>query len=146
MSAVAENVFEEIETPIGGVPAEAVMHVWQRVEPLLARVVKPHTGHTLHSVLTNLQMARWQLWIIGDFLAVAITEIQARPAQRVLWSQFVVGDNVDKWLADWEKVQSEYARQHECDAVEFAGRRGWGKFQQRFKDYRPMLVTYRKEL
>ena len=147
MSVAAEHlVFEEIETPIGGVPAGAVMSVWERVEPILQRVVKRQTGFDLDSVLTKLQLAHWQLWVIGDFQAVAVTEIQARPLHNVLWVQFIAGDHVDDWLEDWEKVLEAFGTAHNCAAIEFNGRRGWGKFQHKFRDYKPVLTTYRREL
>jgi hypothetical protein len=147
LSAVAENIFDEIDTPIGGVPSVEVMQVWHKVEPLLRRVVKPQTGYALEHVLMKLQLAHWQLWVMGDFQAVAITEIQNRPLHNVLWCQFVAGDNVDDWLDDWEKVQSEYAKAHNCVAVEWSGRRGWTKFKQKYgKIYKVVMTTYRKEL
>ena len=147
MAANPQTIFDEIDTPIGGVPSTEVMSVWDKVEPLLRRVVKPHTGHSLDSVLLMLQMARWQLWVMGDFQAVAITEIQNRPLHKVLWCQFIAGDNVDDWLDDWEKVQTEYAKANDCAAVEWSGRRGWIKFKQKYgKIYKAVLTTYRKEL
>lgn len=139
-------VLDELKIPIGGVPSSEIMKVWAKVEPILARVVKPHTGYDLDALLTSLQLAKSQLWIIGDFQAVGITEIQERPLHRVLWCQFVVGDNVDEWLDDWETLLAAYGREHNCVAVEFSGRKGWHKFQQRFRNYKPVLVTYRREL
>lgn len=146
MAAVAEKIFDEIDTPIGGVPIPQIMAVWPKVEPLLRRVVIPTTGYDLGSVLTQLQMGYMQLWVIGDFQAVAVTQIQIRPLHKVLWSQFIAGDHADEWLDDWEVVQAEYARANDCVAVEFSGRPGWRKFQQKYREYKPVLTTYRKEL
>lgn len=147
MSAAAETIFDQIDTPIGGVQPTEVMSVWDKVEPLLRRVVKPESGYNLDQVLMKLQLAHWQLWVIGDFQAVAITEIQLRPLHKVLWCEFVVGDDVDDWLDDWEKVMSEYAKGMGCAAVEWSGRRGWAKFQQKYRNvYKAVMTTYRKEL
>lgn len=147
MSATAEHlVFEEIETPIGGVPADLVLRVWDRVAPVLQRVVKPQTGYRLDDVLTRLQMAHWQLWVIGDFQAVGVTEVQLRPLHAVLWVQFIAGDNVEEWLEDWDKVLEAFARANNCKAVEFNGRRGWHRFQNKFRSYKPVMTTYRREV
>lgn len=146
MVAAAEKIFDEIDTPIGGVPADKIMSVWSKAEPLLRRVVKPNTGYSLDDVLLKLQLAHWQLWVIGDFQAVAVTEIMCRPQHSVLWSQFIAGDNVDEWLDDWERVQAEFARSQGCAAIEFSGRPGWKKFQDKYRKYKPVLTTYRKEL
>lgn len=146
MSAAAENIFEEIENQIGGVPPERVMQVWEKIEPILARVVKPETGYSLDSVLTALQMAQMQLWVINDFQAVAVTRIEMRPLNKVLWVQFMAGDDIEAWMDDWRRVSEAYARHNECAAIEFSGRRGWIKFNHRHPDYKPVLTTFRKEL
>ncbi len=144
--ARAEEIFDELDNAIGGVPADKVMSVWDRCVPLLRRVVKPHTGYDLDAVLLKVQLAHLQLWVINDFQAVCVTELQARPLGNVMWCQFIAGDNVEQWIDDWEKVIAEYGRAHNCDAVEFSGRPGWKAFQGKFRNYKPQLVTYRKEL
>lgn len=146
MVAAVEKVFEEIETPIGGIPADRVIHAWPMAWKVLRRVVKPHTGYDHDTLLTQLQLARMQLWVIGNFQAVAVTQIQLRPLHKVLWCQFIAGDHVEEWLDDWEKVQAEFARANDCVAIEFSGRPGWKKFQDKYRKYKPVLTTYRKEL
>ncbi len=144
MTNAAEK--QKPEVYIGQVPQDKVPLVWPQVEPLLARVVKPHTGFDLSSVLMQLQMGRLQLWVINDFQACAVTQIQERPIQRVLWCQFIAGDFMDDWLDMWEYVQAEFARMNGCGAVEFSGRPGWRKFNAKYKKYKPVLTTYRMEL
>ena len=140
------EIFEDLETPIGGVAPEMIMAVWERVEPLLRRVVKPSTGFRLDDVLYRLQLAQWQLWVIGDFQAAAVTEIQIRPLHPVLWVQFIAGDDIDSWLNDWETVLYHFGKAHNCAAIEFNGRRGWNKFQNKFRNYKPVMTTYRREI
>lgn len=136
----------ELTTPIGGVPAEHVREVWPRVEPILKRVVKPQTGFDLHHVLTELQLRRWQLWVIGNFDAIVITSIVVRPLHKVLWIEFIAGRDMETWLDDWITTQEAYAKATGCKAVEFAGRAGWSKIRERHRDYKPIRTTYRKEL
>lgn len=143
---MSEAVFDTIETPIGGVQPHQVMAVWDRVEPLLRKVVKPQTGYTLDAVLTEVQLGTMQLWIIGDFRAAILTAIQNRPLHRVLWVQFMAGEGMDEWLDDWIAVQEEYAQFNDCKAIEFSGRKGWNKIYNDHRDYRPVLTTFRKEL
>lgn len=146
MVARAEDIFENLDNAIGGVPPDMIMTVWDRCVPLLRRVVKPHTGHSLDTVLTALQMAQMQLWIVNDFQAVCVTQVQDRPLGPVMWGQFIAGDNVKEWIDDWETVIAEFGRAHKCVAVEFSGRPGWKAFQDKFKRYKPQLVTYRRDL
>ena len=146
MVARAEEIFDDINTPIGGVPPDMVMTVWDTCVPLLRRVVKPDTGYDLDKLLTALQLASLQLWVIADFKAVCVTQVQDRPLHRVMWCQFIAGDDVAEWIDDWEKVLAEFGRAHDCVAIEFSGRPGWKIFQERFRKYKPKLVTYRKEI
>jgi hypothetical protein len=144
VSAVAEKLDSRV--PIGGVHPRQVALVWDRVEPILARVVKPHTGYSLESVLTELQLANMQLWVIGDFQGVVVTQIYVRPLHKVLWVQFLAGDHMQEWLDDWVETQDEYARSNDCKAIEFCGRHGWNKIRERHRDYKSMLTVFRKEL
>jgi hypothetical protein len=131
--------------PIGGVPSEHIMVVWDKVEPLLARVVKPETGHTLDSVRADLFMSKSQLWVVGDFQGVIITTIEERPAHRVLFTTFLAGDHMDDWLSDWIDIQDQYAQHNGCVAVEFAGRKGWNKIGEKRPEWKPIRTIFRRE-
>lgn len=130
---------------MGGVPSTDVIRVWPAVEPMLARVVLPETGHTLQSVLTALQMAKMQLWVIGDFQGVVVTEIQDRPAQRVLFTPFLAGENMSEWLDEWCELQDAYAQHNGCAAVEFNGRKGWNKIGEKRPEWKAIRTVFRRE-
>lgn len=146
MVANAEEIFDQIETPIGGVPAAGLMQVWDRIEPLLKRVVRDESGYTIEQVLTELQFGRMQLWVIGDFQGIVVTQIKTPPVAPVLWVMFIAGDHMSEWLDDWKEVMEAFARHNGCKAVEFAGRKGWNKIQQHYPDYKPMWTIFRREL
>lgn len=145
MSA-AEKIFDEISIPIGGVPAEYVHAVWPKAKKVLKRVVKPKTGYDLPSVYRELICSTMQLWVIGDFQAVVVTQIKVLPLHNVLWIMFIAGTDMDEWRDDWQKVQEAYARYNNCEAVEFAGRRGWERIAKGYKDYKPVFTIFRREL
>ena len=139
-------VVEQLETYIGGVPPEHVMTVWDRIEPLLHRVVKPDTGHTLDSVRYALLTGAMQLWVIDDFLGIVITSIEDRPSEKILFVPFMVGDNMKLWLDDWIEVQEAFGRANGCVALEFAGRKGWNKIGETKTNYKPLRAIFRREL
>ena len=143
---MGEAAERHVEVPAVLVPPHFLMATWPRAEKLLAKVVKPETGYSLDTLLTELQMHLHQLWIIGDFDAVAVTTIQQRPLHKVLWVQFIAGRNMDVWLEDWIFAQEKFARDMECAAIEFSGRKGWNKVYKRHDGYKPVLTTFRKEL
>lgn len=142
MNDAAEQL-DRIE--MGGIPPTDVMRVWPCVEKLLARVVTRETGHTLQSVLTALQMARMQLWVIGQFQGVVVTEVQERPAEKVLFTLFLAGDNMKEWLDDWCELQDDFAQANGCAAVEFNGRKGWNKIGESRPEWRSIRTVFRRE-
>lgn len=137
---------EQMEYPVGGVPSEKIMLVWDRVEPILARVVKEETGHSLQSVLTALQMSQMQLWVVGDFNGVVVTSVEQRPLHKVLFINFLAGYELNGWLDAWIDVLEDYARFNECVAIEFNGRKGWNKIGERHPEYKSTHTVFRREL
>ena len=135
----------ESENQIGGVAPEHLMPIWAKIEPILARVVKPETGHSLDSVRMSLLSSHAQLWVVNDFQGVIVTTIEDRPTQRVLFTPFLAGDNMDEWLDDWIEVQDQYAQFHGCAAVEFSGRRGWNKIGESRPEWKPIRTIFRRE-
>lgn len=131
---------------IGGVPAAKLMKIWDRLNPLLKRVVKEHTGYTPEHVLTELQLNKMQAWVVNDFQAVIITSVLQKPLHKVLFVPFLAGDNMDDWLGDMGDFLEELAIQRGCKAIEFEGRKGWGKINKHYPEYKPLRVTYRREL
>jgi AraC-like DNA-binding protein len=133
-------------TQIYGIQSDQVMQVWKKARRLVKRVVRPETGETPDSVLTDIQMRRKQLWIVNDFQGAVITTVLDRPAQRVLFVPYLVGDHMTSWLDDWVRVMEEYARSLGCAAIEFNGRRGWNKIGERFPEYKSTQTIFRRDL
>ena len=146
ISAAEKEVFDRINTHIGGVPALGVVKVWDRVEPLLKRVVKPETGYDLYSVLTQLQLGTMQLWVIGDFQGVVVTTVLKRPLHKVFWVQFMAGSDMKNWLDDVGEVLEAYATHIGCKMIEFSGRPGWNKVRHRHPEYKQVLTVFRRAL
>lgn len=136
---------EQLNIQMGGVPSTDVMKVWPAVEPMLQRVVTRETGHTLQSVLTALQMARMQLWIIGNYQGAVVTEIQDRPAERVLFTLYLVGEDMKAWIDEWCDLQDQYAQHNGCAAVEFNGRKGWNKIGESRPEWKSIRTVFRRE-
>jgi hypothetical protein len=134
-------------TSVNGVSPANIVALWPQVAPILERVVSVETGYGLDHVLTELQLQKWQLWIIGEFRGVVVTAIQPRPAERVLWVQYMAGEGMADWLDDWAVVQDEYARLNECTAIEFqSSRAAWEKIGKRYPEYKTTYAIYRRTL
>ena len=141
------KILDDIDTPISGVLAHNIQPILHRVIPLLELVVKPATGYTIEAVINDLLTQQTALWVIGDFNAITITRIQDRPTGRVLWNEWMAGENMDDWVADWMTVQEAFARSLGCAAIEFAGRNGYKrKYNPTFNNFRAIRTIFRCEL
>lgn len=86
------------------------------------------------------QMTLW-VAVKDEPVACAITYISQK-LYRVCELFVIAGSDAKGWLP-LESEISKYARDMNCDLIEGYGRKGW---QRLVKDYRPVYVTYRKEL
>ena len=147
MVANAETI--EDKTQVYALLPAQVVELWANLEPLLAKAVQPETGWNTDAILYSCQMGQLQCWLVGDdFKGVVITEVQARPIERVLWVQFMAGKGfLGDWVEDWIEVQDAYAREMGCTAVEFQSpRKAWEKIRERFPEHTSEYAIYRKGL
>ena len=129
----------------GVLAPEAVEH-WGVIEPMLNRILKQYdVGYTTEDVLTALQLREMQLWRIGDWDAIAVTEIYKTPQFLALMVIFMAGDGMNEWFDDVMELLEQFARAHGCKFVEARGRRGWVRVGKE-RGYEEMLTICRKEL
>lgn len=112
------------------VPTNKVTKVWDRIEPLVDKVIPYTYGRmltvdVLHSLITN----QYHLWIIykddEEIEAIAITEFMKYPRKTVLLINFISGDNLDKWIKELDKTLVKFSKESGCDFLEACGRAGW---------------------
>lgn len=139
---------EQIRPRIVGVHAQDVPELWPEVEPIIARAVALDTGYELNHVATQLIAGRWQLFVIGDPIeAVIVTSLHIYPCEKVLWIQYVAGENLADWLDEWLEAQDAYARFNGCTAIETrTEREGFGKIVKRCPGWEPGPQLYRKRI
>jgi hypothetical protein len=112
------------------VPTNEITKVWNRIEPLVDKVIPYTYGRmltvdVLHSLITN----QYHLWIIykddEEIEAIAITEFMKYPRKTVLLINFISGDNLDKWIKELDKTLVKFSKESGCDFLEACGRAGW---------------------
>lgn len=146
MSEAAE-VFEQLDNPIGGVMPEHLAAVLPRVQPLLEKVVWPHTGHTIESALRDIALGYTQLWVVGDFHSIFVTRIVPRPNDTVLWVEWMAGEKLKSWVGDMFSVCRAFAEAHACSAIEFNGPAGvWERYEDEYPEFKNIAKVYRCEL
>ncbi len=112
------------------VPTNEVTKVWDKIEPLVDKVIPYTYGRmltvdVLHSLITN----QYHLWIIykddKEIEAIAITEFMKYPRKTVLLINFISGDNLDDWIKELDKTLVKFSKESGCDFLEACGRAGW---------------------
>jgi hypothetical protein len=88
-----------------------------------------------------------QLWVAYDkdqreVVAAAVTEVAEYPTRKVGRVILLAGRNLNQWIGFVGRFE-QWARDEGCAALEFVGRRGWGRV---FRDYEPIEHTFSKEL
>lgn len=116
----------------------------QPVTALLESVAN-RRGYTVEKILEPVLEMNAELWVVGQFDGVVVTQIIQRPLERILWVDWLAGENAKDWLPEWEEVQRNFAQKAGCTAVEFSGRLGWKKYQD-VADFKPIATLYRQEL
>ena len=96
-------------------------------------------------MLRDLMEERSQLWVIGQFKAVCITQIVVRATSKALWVYYVAGDDMEDWLSDLVALLRRFGKEKECGSIEFSGRRGWLKTLAPH-GFKEALVTMRAKL
>jgi len=66
-----------------------------------------------------------QLWIAGDYQAIAVTQIQIYPQHKTCLIVAMAGEGMDEWFENLVCTIETWAKQMNCKYVEEYGRPGW---------------------
>jgi len=114
-----------------GIPALNFMYVWEMVEHKILQALKYGDGKfTLQDIFMAIKAKDMQLWVIVDnddyIHAVAVTQIIYYPSKKVMLFVIVSGVKFDNWVHLLPHFIL-FAKEHDCDSIEFYGRPGWEK-------------------
>jgi len=125
--------------------AEALAH-WHRVDKYISDAVcSVDTGYSSEDILTRIQMREMQLWVVGDYVAAAVTQIQKHPGHTTLLVVALGGSGLTDWFDELMDDLEGYARDIGCKYIEEFGRDGWEKVSKH-RGYKKVYVVMRKEL
>lgn len=128
------------------IPPNALLDNMDGLKPLLETVITPVTGHSVETVLGDLFSGFQQIFVIGDFKAIFVTQVQNRPLENVLWVHWMCGDDMPSWIHACIEAQEQIAAQCNCTAIEFNGRLGYKRMERFHGLYKPINTLYRREL
>ena len=107
-----------------------VGYVWDKVEPILARVVPRSEGELeTEDILDLVTEGRMQLWIVAEdkeIIAALVTQIITYRQKKLLRLVSLAGEDFSMFKHFLDMVQS-FAIQKDCTALELWGRKGWKK-------------------
>lgn len=151
-TGVAESATDAEDRPeisIQPVRSAVVGHIWEHVEPLIQAAVENGPGdEAVADILEMLNRRDTQLWLVltdGKLGAAVVTTIAVKPRSKVCRLVYLGGEEPDAWAEQLYETLSSWARQLGCDAVEFWGRRGWGKIAKRLR-FAHVQTVYRRKI
>ena len=111
------------------VPVDKLHFIWDKVEPLLQKVVDIDCDVTLYSLRNQLVNGVTQLMVVSegsDILAAMTITVQTMDSgKRVLMCPAIGGERIDEWLEDFANVLRSMGKEYLCDEIRGAGRPGW---------------------
>lgn len=109
---------------IEGIPFDEIDLVWEGVEPLVDRAMEYSDGKMLSDdVYNSLKLKEMQLWLVPG--GVWVTRIVQYPqSTRLEW--IAAAGEYQNWTEEFPYLFA-WAKEQGCDAVEIAGRPGWGR-------------------
>ena len=116
------------------VPKEDLHIIWQQVEPLINKALDD--TYMPKDVLDGILRNKFQLFISWEndrVESAVVTEVADYPRKRILRYVLAGGNNMDNWLEPIQNKIEEFAMNNYCQAIEVAGRKGWLRKLQGFK-------------
>ncbi len=121
------------------VPKQDVFLIWTKVAPLLQKALDG--TYDIMDVEQGLEDDRFQLFISWNngIESAVITEIAEYPKAKVLRYVLAGGTNLDNWLEEIQEVIEKFAKKNHCTQLEIAGRKGWLKKLNKYKEKAVLL-------
>lgn len=117
------------------VPTGYVDEVWPQVEGYVAKALNYASGkYLLEDVYRLVTDFNYPLWIAFDeegIKGAVITRFVEYPRKKYLFLEFCGGRDGFTWKAPMLRVLRSWAKDHDCDGIEAAGRDGWQKVFER---------------
>ena len=126
---------------------EDVECVWDKVEPILARVVSRSEGELeTDDIFDLVAEGRMQLWIVvkdKESIAALVTQIITYPQKRVLRLVSLAGEGIQEFIHFLDTIVLSFAIQKGCTALELWGRKGWKKL---LPEWKSEYIVYTKDI
>ena len=132
------------------VPQDAVRLVWKDVDRVREKSVDTvKNKSSMIDVLDGVCDGTYALWVVLDeddsIVAAFTTRLIVYPSRRALALDWVGGTRMKEWADQMIDTMRQYASEVGCEHLEGYGRKGWGRFLEKYGFY-PEYIAYRMEL
>ena len=119
---------------------------WPRIAPHLERVLARFDyGSDENDIFADAIQGHRQIWAIGDFDAIAVTQINRLPKFSVLDVSLLAGKGMKEWLPDLVGILTQFAEVNGCKYMDGFGRKGWTKQLEKY-GFKPYSYDVRMEI
>ena len=131
-------------------PQDAVRMVWKDVDRVLRKSVATVKNKSdVIDILDGMFDGTYVLWVVLDddnsIVAAFTTRLIVYPQRRALALDWVGGTRMKEWADQMIDTMMRYAGELGCEHLEGYGRKGWGRFLEKYGFY-PEYIAYRMEL
>lgn len=115
------------------VPPKRVHECWPDVQAYMQKAAEYTYGRFHEEDIYDLVTQRddHHLWVAFEddkkILGAVVTSFTEYPNKRVLNMMFCGGDKIEQWKDPMLGILRRWAKDTQCNAIEFTGRRGWVK-------------------
>jgi len=115
------------------VPPEHVHDCWPKVQAFLEKAAEQTHGRFHEDDIYDLVSQRpdHHLWVAFEdgptYHGAVVTSFTDYPNKRVLAMHFCGGNELEQWKDPMLALLRRWAKDTQCDAIEFTGRKGWVK-------------------
>ena len=129
-----------MQVEISAIPPDQIIHIWNRVAPLLERLIREQGYGSLEEVFERHAIKQYDLlWVaweknnLDNILMVISTRIvegnKEKGETNILELLGVVGEQRYLWDTNLSFKLQQFANDNECNRIKIKnGRKGWKKF------------------
>jgi hypothetical protein len=126
------NMPANISVMVSAVPPQMVGFLWDRVEPIIQRVIdRAPRDLDMGKTYDHLINGRHLLVIITrgtEIVAACTMDVKTTDTgEKVLYLPIVGGDDLESWVEPFLEVAKGVARDYGCTRIRGTGRAGWAR-------------------
>ena len=133
-------------------PTDYVTRLWPQIAKVLEKAVATSEGrYTLDDIYKRIMEDELVAWVVLDpakddeIIAAITTRLIKYPTRDAMAMDWIGGARMREWLPIAHEKIVRYAKDYNCWHLEGYGRKGWGRWLERY-GWKPDYTVYKMEL